>query len=253
MAGPLASSDDAPPAWFAGLAPGQSVEARVAAALEALRAKATNHDRENMARFGIETPKAFGVSMANLKVLAKRIGRDHDLAAALWTTGWYEARMLASLVDDPARVTPEQMDAWRADFDNWGIVDTVCFCLFDRSPHAFAKVASWSRLEDEQQKRAAFALLASLALHTKAGDDAPFLTALPLIEEGAKDGRNFVKKGVSWALRAIGQKQSPALRAAALDLAKHLAASSDPAQRWVGKDAVRDLTKAKTTKPKDTA
>ena len=239
--------------WAERLAPGSSVETRVAAALEALRDVATNHDRENMAKFGIETPKAFGVSMANLKRLAKIIGRDHDLAAALWVTGWYEARMLASLVDDPALVTPEQMDAWRADFDNWGIVDTVCFCLFDRSPHAFAMVKPWSRLEDEQQKRAAFALLASLALHTKAGNDAPFLAALPLIEDGARDGRNFVKKGVSWALRAIGQKQSPALRAAALDLAKRLAASSDPAQRWVGKDAARDLTKTKTTKSEDTA
>jgi 3-methyladenine DNA glycosylase AlkD len=239
--------------WAERLASGSSVETRVAAALEALRDVATNHDRENMAKFGIETPKAFGVSMANLKRLAKIAGRDHDLAAALWTTGWYEARMLASLVDDPALVTPEQMDAWRADFDNWGIVDTVCFCLFDRSPHAFSMVEPWSRLEDEQQKRAAFALLASLALHTKAGNDAPFLAALPLIEAGARDDRNFVKKGVSWALRAIGQKQSPALRAAALDLARRLAASSDPAQRWVGKDAVRDLTKAKKTKGEPTA
>lgn len=238
--------------WAERLAPGSSVETRVAAALEALRDVATNHDRENMAKFGIETPKAFGVSMANLKRLAKIAGRDHDLAAALWATGWYEARMLASLIDDPVLVTPEQMDAWRADFDNWGIVDTVCFCLFDRSPHAFAKVEPWSQLEDEQQKRAAFALLASLALHTKPGNDAPFLAALPLIEDGARDGRNFVKKGVSWALRAIGQKQSPALQAAALDLARRLAASSDPSQRWVGKDAVRDLTKAKKIKGEPT-
>lgn len=239
--------------WAEQLKPGASVEVRVAAALAALREVATNHDRKNMARFGIETPKAFGVSMANLKRLAKIAGRDHTLAAALWETGWYEARMLASLVDDPALVTPEQMDAWRADFDNWGIVDTVCFCLFDRSTHAFAMIAPWSRLEDEQQKRAAFALLASLALHKKPGDDAPFLDALPLIEEGARDGRNFVKKGVSWALRAIGQKQSPVLRAAALDLAQHLAASSDPAQRWVGKDAARDLIKAPKTKSEDAA
>lgn len=233
--------------WSERLKPGGSVEARVAAALEALRALATNHDRENMARFGIETPKAFGVSMANLKRLAKMAGRDHALAAALWATGWYEARMLASLVDDPALVTPAQMDAWRADFDNWGLVDTVCFCLFDRSPHALAMIEPWSRLEDEQQKRAAFALLACLALHDKASDDAPFLAALPLVETGARDGRNFVKKGVSWALRAIGQRKSSALKAAALDLAQRLAAYPDPAQRWVGKDAVRDLTKQKKT------
>ena len=123
----------------------------------------TKRDRDNLARFGITASKAFGVSMANIQVLAKRLGRNHELAAALWDTGWYEARMLTSFVDEPARVTPAQMDRWCRDFDNWGICDTVCFHLFDRTPHAWAKVAQWSGKRDEFVKRAAFALLASLA------------------------------------------------------------------------------------------
>jgi 3-methyladenine DNA glycosylase AlkD len=219
------------------------MEDRLADAMAALRSAATDHDLANLDRFGIVAPTALGVSMANLQKIAKRLGRDHDLAAALWATGVYEARMLASLVDDPARVTPEQMDAWRADFDNWGIVDTVCFKLFDQVPHAFAKIEAWTGLNDEFGRRAGFALLACTALHGK-GADADFIRGLALIEACATDERNFVKKGVNWALRAIGGKKSPALRAAARETAARLAASSDRTGRWNGKDALRAFAKA---------
>lgn len=196
-------------------------------------------------RYGIVTDKAFGVSMANMLALARRLGRDHGLAQALWDTGWYEARMVACMVDDAAQVTPAQMDAWRADFDNWGITDTVCFKLFDQVPHAPAMVARWAGLNDEMGRRAAFALLACLALHGKAGEgDAFFLEGLALIETAATDDRNFVKKGVNWALRAIGGKQSPALRAAARETAARLAASKDKTPRWIGKDALRAFARA---------
>ena len=151
--------------------------------------------------------------------------------------------MLACMIDDPAAVTPEQMDRWRADFDNWAIVDTVCFKLFDQVPHAFARVDAWATLNDEFGRRAAFALLASLALHGR-GTDADFLARLPLIEAAATDERNFVKKGVSWALRAIGGKKSPALREAARDLANRLAQSPDRTARWIGKDAQKAFAKA---------
>ena len=120
------------------------VAEEVQAALLALERMSTKRDRDNLARFGITATRPFGVSMANLKVLAKRLGRNHELAAALWDTGRYEARMLATLVDDPARVTPAQMERWCRDFDNWGICDTACFVLFDRTPHAWAKVSEWS-------------------------------------------------------------------------------------------------------------
>ena len=149
------------------------VRAQVEAALAALEKMSTQRDRDNLKRFGITAGKAFGVSMANIQALAKRLGRSHELAAALWDTGWYEARLLTSFVDEPARVTPAQMDRWCRDFDNWGICDTVCFHLFDRTPHAWTKVEQWHDKRAEFVKRAAFALLASLALHDKrAPDDA---------------------------------------------------------------------------------
>ena len=220
------------------------MEDRVAETMAALRAAATDHDLANLSRFAIDAPSGLGVSMANLRKIAKRLGRDHELAAALWETGVYEARMLASLVDDPGRVTPEQMDAWRAEFDNWAIVDTVCFKLFDQSPHAFAKIGEWAALNGEFGRRAAFALLACLALHDKGADDRPYLEGLALIERAAGDDRNFVKKAVNWALRAIGLRGSPALKAAALDTARRLAASPDATPRWVGRDAVKALEKA---------
>lgn len=207
-----------------------------------LEQKSTARDRDNLARFGITASKAFGVSMKNIQVLARRLGRNHELAAALWDTGWYEARMLTSFVEEPARVTAVQMDCWCKDFDNWGICDTLCFHLFDRTPHAWSKVEQWSHSREEFVKRAAFALLACLALHDKASGDNRFLKSLVLVERAATDERNFVKKGVNWALRSIGRRSS-ALNVAALALARRLAESPQGAPRWVGQDALRDLAR----------
>jgi 3-methyladenine DNA glycosylase AlkD len=195
------------------------------------------------ARYGIVTrDRVIGTPMAKLKLIARNVGHDHDLAEALWKTGVYDARMLASMVDEPDRVTPAQMDRWAKDFDNWAVVDTLAFHLFDRTPHAFKQIEKWSKAKDEFVKRAAFALLASAALHGR-GEDGDYLRALPLIERAASDERNFVKKGVSWALRAIGRKKSATLRKAARTLAEQLAASEDPPARWIGKDALRDFLK----------
>lgn len=223
------------------------VRERVREALSALERMSTKQDRDNLKRFGITVTKACGVSMANVQRLAKRIGRDHELAAALWDTGWYEARMLTSFVDEPARVTSAQMDRWCRDFDNWGICDTLCFCLFDRTPHAWSKVAKWSKKSDEYQKRAAFALLASLALHDKTAGDKRFIASLRVIERAASDERNFVKKGVNWALRSVGRRNQ-ALNAEAVKVAQRLAASPDPTARWVGRGALKELSKPR--KPK---
>jgi 3-methyladenine DNA glycosylase AlkD len=216
----------------------------VEAVLAELERKASKQFRADMsARYGIVTKdKTFGTPMAAIKAIARPLGRDHAFAAALWRTGVYEARILASMVDEPERVTPAQMDRWARDFDNWGVCDTLCFNLFDRSPHAFAHIAKWAKAEGEFVKRAAFALLACAALH-KRGEDADFLAAMPLVERAASDGRNFVKKGVSWALRSIGLRQSARLRAAARAMARRLAASADPAARWVGRDALRAFAK----------
>jgi 3-methyladenine DNA glycosylase AlkD len=223
------------------------VEGQVQAALASLEKMSTKRDRDNLVRFGITATRAYGVSMSNIQVLAKRLGRSHELAAALWNTGWYEARMLTSFVDDPARVTPAQMDRWCRDFDNWGTCDTVCFHLFDKTPHAWAKVAQWADSRHEFVKRAAFALLACLALHDKRAGDESFVRCLPLIERAATDERNFVKKGVSWALRLIGRR-NPALNAAAVTVATRLSTSSEAAARWVGKGALKELTSPLVTR-----
>lgn len=210
--------------------------------LKQLKAKGTAHDLANLEKFGITASKPIGVSMKNIQVVARNVGRDHALAEALWKTGIYEAQMLASFVAEPSEVTPAQMDRWCRDFDNWGICDTVCFKLFDQSPHAWSRVPKWARQKGEFQKRAGFALLACLAGHDKAATDAQFIAGLRLIENGAADDRELVKKGVSWALRRIGTRNKK-LYAASLAVARRLAASDDPSARWVGKDAVRDLTR----------
>ena len=212
-------------------------------AVDWLERHATQKTREGMARFGIVAPSALGVTVGDVRALGKRIGRRHELAEALWSTGIYEARLLAAFVADPGELSPKQMDAWCRDFDNWAVCDTLCFHLFDRSAHAFARVEAWSAKRDEFVKRAAFALLASLALHDRRSDDAAFVACLPLIEAGASDERNFVKKAVSWALRGVGAR-SRALHAACLELAARLA-TAGTAARWVGKDALRDLTRPK--------
>jgi 3-methyladenine DNA glycosylase AlkD len=214
----------------------------VEAALAWLERHGTRRHRDRLARYGIDAPKAFGVPMAKIQLLARRLGHDHGLALDLWETGWYEARLLTAFVAEPERLTSAQMDRWCREFDNWAVCDTLCFHLFDRTPHAFRKVATWSRRRDELVRRAAFALLASLALHDRHALDAEFTRCLPLIEAAATDERNFVKKAVSWALRAVGRR-SPGLQREAVAIARHLAASADSTARWVGRDALRDFTR----------
>ena len=219
-----------------------SLDGQVGAVLASLKKLAEKRVLEDMSkRYAIYTSKAFGVSVSNIQKVAKPLGKNHELAAALWETGWYEARMLTSFVDDPALVTESQMDRWVRDFDNWGIVDTLCFNLFDRTPHAWKKVAAWCPRKEEFIKRAGFALLWSLTVHDKAAPDDKFLQGLVLIERGADDDRHFVKKAVNMALRAVG-KRNRSLNKAAVTVAQRLADSQIPAARWIGKDALRELT-----------
>ena len=216
---------------------------RVAESLAWLERRGTKRNRDAMLRYGIIAPKAFGVSVGDIKQFSKRLGTDHGLALALWDTGWYEARMLAPFVDEAEKVTAAQMNQWARDFDNWAVCDHACFHLFDRTPHAWRKIEQWSVRREEFVKRAAFALLASVALHDKRAADEPFLDSLALIERAAEDDRNFVKKGVSWALRLIGRRNR-ALNAAAVETARRLVDSPHDAARWIGREAVRELTGA---------
>jgi 3-methyladenine DNA glycosylase AlkD len=208
-----------------------------------LKRHGTKAHRDGLARFAIPTDRALGVTMGQIQALAKQLGRNHALAQALWQSEWLEARMLAAYVDDPDEVTAAQMDRWCRGFDNWAVCDTVCFALFDRTPHAWGKVTQWAARKDEYQRRAAFALLWGLTVHDKTSGDQPFLKALGLIERAATDERLYVKKGVNMALRATG-KRSAALHTAALAVSQRLAASDDETARWVGKDALRELNSA---------
>jgi len=219
----------------------------VASILASLERRGSRANVEGMKRYGISSPRMFGISVSDLRAMAKEIGRDHALALELWETGWYEARMLAAFIADPAAITQAQMDRWARDFDNWAITDTACFSLFDRTPHAWSRVDQWSKRSAEFVRRAGFALLASLALHDKQSADTEYRKRLALIRKYASDDRNFVKKGVSWALHAIGCR-SRSLHADALAVAGELAESSDPAERRVGRDAVRKLKSAATLK-----
>jgi 3-methyladenine DNA glycosylase AlkD len=171
---------------------------------------------------------------------AKRIGPNHALALGLWKTRVFEAQMMAAMLGEPERLTVAEMNAWCRDFDNWGTVDTACFTLFDRSPLGWKVVGPWCRQQGEFQRRAGFVMMACLAAHDKTAKDAAFLKFFPIIERGAADDRNFVKKGVSWALRHLGHR-SVALHAAALETATRLSKSDNAAERWVGKDALRDI------------
>ncbi len=206
-----------------------------------LRSRANPGDLEGMARFGIATDRALGgSSIPHLRWLAKRLGKDHRLAAELWASRIHEARILAGLVDDPAAVTEEQMEAWAAEFDSWDVVDGVCGSLFDKTPFAYGKAVEWSSRREEFVKRAAFALMAMLALHDKQAEDRSFEVFLPIIERESGDPRNLVRKAVNWALRQIG-KRNLALNAKAIATAVRIKESGVRSAKWVASDALREL------------
>ena len=220
---------------------------RVVQALEWLKKKSSKTVRDGMARYAIPNDHALGVRMADIQKLGRQLGRDHELALELWDTGVYEARMLCAYVDDPGEVTPARMDAQARDFDNWAICDTLCFALWVRSPHALGRIRRWATRKEEFVRRAAFALLASVALKDGSVADAEFLHGLKLVEKAAVDERNFVKKTVNWALRGIGGR-NVALNRAAVALSRRLAAAKDSAPRWIGTDALRQLASAPVQK-----
>lgn len=231
---------------------------RVCGLLDELRAMGGDAHRAGLARYGINVERAFGVSVYELRKVAKRVGTDHDLALALWATGNHEARLLACFVDDPAAVIEAQMEAWAADFDSWDLCDQATTSLFDLTPHAWTKAREWAARDDEWVKRGGFALMAGLAVHDKIAGDEAFVALYPLIERGAFDDRNFVKKAVNWALRNIG-KRNLALHAGATACAERIRAAATEAAggerggdartraaRWVATDALRELGSEKT-------
>jgi 3-methyladenine DNA glycosylase AlkD len=195
---------------------------------------------EGMAKFGITPEKTFGVSIPNLRKIAKEIGKDHELAKKLWELNIRETRILASMIDDPDSVKEEQMDEWVKDFDYWEICDQVCQNLFIHTKFAYKKVIEWSEREEEFVKRAGFSLMAWLAFKDKDADDKRFEEFFPIIKREATDNRNFVKKAVSWALRQIG-KRNCYLNKKGIETAKEIQRINSKSAKWIARDALKEL------------
>ena len=208
--------------------------------LNQLKAKAYPDNLEGMARFGMAVEKRLGVSVPEMRRIAKETGKDHNLAVRLWKTGVAEARIVASMIADPAELTGKDMDDWVKDFNSWDVCDQVCMNLFEKTSLAGQKIIEWSAREEEFVRRAAFALLACLAWHDKQAADQKFIEFLPVIARGATDERNFVKKAVNWALRNIG-KRNPRLNRAAIKTAREIQRLDSKAARWIAADAIREL------------
>jgi 3-methyladenine DNA glycosylase AlkD len=209
--------------------------------LEELKSLSDPKAVEGMARFGIKLKNAYGVSIPNLRKIAKRIGKNHHLAQELWSSGVHEAKILASLIDEPKKVTNRQMERWVADFDSWAICDLCCSNLLDKTDSAYQKAIEWSERDEEFVKRAGFVLMAALAIHDKKAEDAAFLQFLPLIKRESVDQMNFVKKAVNWALRQIG-KRNITLNKKAIEVAKEIQNIDSKSARWIATNALRELT-----------
>ncbi|MFC1964661.1 DNA alkylation repair protein [Chloroflexota bacterium] len=208
--------------------------------LERLKEKARPDQLEGMARYGMVVEQRLGVSIPDLRKLAKELGMDHELALGLWQTGIAEARIAAAMIDDPNKVTETQMEDWVKDINSWDVCDQVCMNLFEKTPLAWTKIIDWSSREEEFVKRTAFSLIACLARHDKKAEDENFLELLPIITRVSTDERNFVKKAVNWALRNIG-KRNQSLNKAVIDEAKKIQQLNSKAARWIASDAIREL------------
>jgi len=208
--------------------------------LDKLQSKARPEQLKGMAKYGMTIEQRLGVSVPDMRELAKEIGREHKLALDLWRTGIVEARIVAGMVDDPAELTEEQMEDWVKGINSWDVCDQVCMNLFEKNPLAWKKIVDWSEREEEFVKRTAFSLIACLAWHDKKADDEKFIELLPVIMRGAADERNFVKKAVNWALRNIG-KRNLKLNEAAINTAKEIKRLDSKAARWVASDTLREL------------
>jgi 3-methyladenine DNA glycosylase AlkD len=208
--------------------------------MESLRALARPDQLEGMARFGIVGEGRLGISIPNLRRLSRGLGKNHALALQLWDTGIPDARILASMVDDPGELTARQMDRWVTGFESWDVCDQVCMNLFDRSPVAWKKVVEWAKRDEEFVKRAAFSLIACLAWHDREAPDDRFLALLPVIRTASTDERNYVRKAVNWALRHIG-KRNARLNRAAIAEARIIQTIDSRSARWIATDALREL------------
>ncbi len=208
--------------------------------LKKLKSQAKSKNVKGMARFGINPKNTLGISVYILRKMAKEIGRDHQFALELWDSGIHEARTLASMIDEPEKVTEKQMETWVKDFDSWDVCDQVCSNLFDKTEFAYQKAFEWSKRKEEFVKRAGFVLMAALSVHDQKAKDKKFEQFFPVIKREARDERNFVKKAANWALRQIG-KRNLALNKKAIVAAKEIKKMDSKSARWIANDALREL------------
>ncbi len=212
--------------------------------LQRLRAVESPRDREGMARFGINPDRALGISVAKLRGIAKETGSDHELALELWASGIHEARLLATIIEDPRLVSKKQMQSWVEDFDSWDLCDQACMNLFWRVEGSVELAFEWASRDEEFVKRAAFALMARFATKTGGASDELLESFLPVIEKAADDDRNYVRKAVNWALRGIG-KRNTHLNELAIASAERIRTRDTKSARWIANDALRELTSDK--------
>ncbi len=205
-----------------------------------LKKNGSKKNREGMTRFGINVEKAFGVNVPVMRALAKRIGKNHQLALELWQSGYHEARHVASMIADPKLVTKQLMNKWVKDFNSWDICDGTCSNLFRKTDFAIEKIFEWVDKKEEFVRRAGFSLMAYVAVHHKKRDDEEFLEFFPLIKKYSTDQRNFVKKAVNWSLRQIG-KRSIYLNKEARKVTEEIQLIDSKAARWIAADAIREL------------
>jgi len=214
--------------------------ASVTDVLDKLQKKARPDQLEGMAKYGMAVERRLGVSVPDMRKLAKEIGKDHKLALELWNIGIAEARIVAAMIGDPDKLTEEQMEDWVMGVNSWDVCDQVCMNLFEKNRLAWKKIVDWPEREEEFVKRTAFSLIACLAWHDKKASDEKFIELLPVIIRGATDERNFVKKAVNWALRNIG-KRNLNLNEAAINAANKIQQLNSKAARWIASDAIREL------------
>jgi 3-methyladenine DNA glycosylase AlkD len=209
--------------------------------LKRLKALSNPKAVEGMARYGINPENIYGISIPNLRGMAKETGRDHYLAQQLWESGIHEARILASMIDNPRMTTEEQMDSWVRDFDSWDVCDQCCMNLFEKTESAYRKAVDWSAREEEFVKRAGFVMMARLAVSDKKASDSQLELFFPIIKLGATDNRNFVKKAVNWALRQIG-KRNHSLNLKSIEVARDISRMDSRSAKWIASDVLRELT-----------
>jgi len=208
--------------------------------LKKLKSKARPDQLGGMAKYGMSVSSRLGVAVPDMRTIARETGKNHELALELWKTGIAEARIIAAMIDDPLKVTEEQMEDWVKGVDSWDVCDQLCMNLFDKTPLAWKKISDWSDSDEEFVKRTAYSLLACIAWHDKKTEDARFIEVFPLIKKGSVDERNFVKKAVNWALRMIG-KRNKNLNKAAIAAAKDIQKLNSKSARWIAADAVKEL------------